>query len=65
MADSAIYHVPTTEIKWGNRVYYNNCHREGGKDYSWYADNLPSGVNAKDINIDWLFKKRWEPAMVK
>jgi pectinesterase len=53
--------VPTTNvIQWGRRVYYYNCHREGG-DYSWFANHLPSAVNEKDITVNWLFKNKWHP----
>jgi pectinesterase len=62
MRDSAIYRVPTTNmIKWGDRVYYYNCHREGGNDFAWYRDNLPAGLKANDINIKWVFGERWNP----
>ncbi|MCX6315776.1 MAG: pectinesterase family protein [Bacteroidetes bacterium] len=63
MRDSAIYRVPTTNVlQWGHRVFYYNCHRDGGNDYSWYANNLPAGVKAADITPDWLFGNRWKPA---
>jgi len=62
MKDTAIYLVPTKNIiQWGHRVYYSNCHREGGNDFSWYADNLPAGLTAKDITVRWLFGDRWLP----
>lgn len=61
MADTFIYHVPTTNIKWGERVYYYNCHRDSGNDYAWYANNLPAGVKSNDITIAWLFKNKWNP----
>ncbi len=62
MRDSAIYRVPTNNVlQWGHRVYYYNCRREGGKDFTWYANNLPAGLNAKDITVDWVFKNRWSP----
>lgn len=62
MADSDIYLVPTTNIiQWGRRVYYYNCHRDGG-DYAWYTNNLPDGVNAKNIDLNWVFKNKWNPA---
>lgn len=62
MRDSAIYLVPTTNtIKWGKRIYYSNCHREGGNDFSWYKDNLPNGLKAKDFTVNWVFGKRWNP----
>jgi pectinesterase len=63
MADSAIYHVATTNIKWGERVYYYNCHRKGGNDFNWYADNLPGGIKTDDITINWLFKNKWNPLL--
>ncbi|HTD94843.1 MAG TPA: pectinesterase family protein [Chitinophagaceae bacterium] len=63
MKDSAIYRVPTTNtIRWGHRVYYFNCHRQGGNDYSWYADNLPGSLNARDITTAWVFNNKWAPA---
>jgi len=62
MKDSAIYRVPTSNtIQWGHRVYYYNCHREGGAEFSWYANNLPAGITEKDITVDWLFKNKWKP----
>ena len=40
MRDSAIYRVQNANIlQWGHRVYYYNCHREGGNDFKWYANN--------------------------
>jgi hypothetical protein len=27
------------------------------------VNSLPSSVNEKEINIDWLFKKKWNPLM--
>jgi pectinesterase len=65
MADKDIYLVPTTNIiQWGRRVYYFNCHRDGG-DYAWHADNLEkaTGTSSSDqITLLWLFKGRWTPA---
>ena len=62
MKDSAIYRVPTNNIiQWGHRVYYNNCRREGGNDFSWYKDNLPAGVEVKNITPQWVFKNKWNP----
>ena len=62
MRDSAIYRVPTNNvIQWGDRVYYYNCKREGGNDFAWYKNNLPAGVNIKDINVNWVFGNRWMP----
>ena len=65
MADKDIYLVTTNNIlQWGRRVYYFNCHREGGKDYSWYNDNLKlaNGSPTSDkINAGWVFKNNWDP----
>jgi pectinesterase len=62
MKDTAIYLVPTNNtILWGKRTYYYNCHREGGNDYSWYSNNLPAGVKASDITVNWVFKNKWNP----
>ena len=62
MRDSAIYLVPTNNtIRWGHRVYYYNCHREGGNDFAWYADNLPAGIPASAITVKWVFGDRWSP----
>lgn len=62
MRDSAIYRVQTANtIQWGHRVYYYNCHRDGGKDFNWYANNLPAGMQANDITVNWVFKNKWNP----
>jgi pectinesterase len=62
MRDSAIYRVQTTNtIQWGHRVYYYNCHREGGNDFAWYKNNLPGDVKANEINTSWVFGNKWKP----
>ena len=65
MADQDIYRVPTNNtILWGHRVYYYNCHRDGG-DYKWHADNLasaPGAPAAEIIDADWVFKGQWPEA---
>lgn len=64
MRDSAIYRVPTSNIiLWGHRVYYYNCHREGGSDFSWHADRLPPGVSVNDITVNWVFRNKWNPVI--
>jgi pectinesterase len=64
MADKDIYLVPTANrIQWGRRVYYFNCHREGG-DYAWFNNNLTTALGspkADAITVDWLFKSKWHP----
>lgn len=62
MRDQAIYQVPTTNtIQWGERIYYYNCHREGGNDYTWYGNNLPETIKPADITSGWVFGTRWNP----
>lgn len=62
MKDAPIYLVPTSNtIRWGYRVYYYNCHREGGNDFEWHRDNLPAHIRAKDITTAWLFQNKWKP----
>lgn len=64
MADRDIYLVPTSnDIRWGRRVYYQNCHRAGG-DYAWHQDNLhtaPGSPSAQQITADWVFRGKWKP----
>ncbi len=68
MADKPIYRVPTTNlIQWGERIYYYNCHKEGG-EYSWFANNLnkaKGSPEAKEISVKWLFGNRWDPIDIK
>ncbi len=64
MADQDIYRkvVTTNVIKWGHRVYYYNCHRKGGHDFSWMGNNLEKakGSPAADIiTTKWVFGGRW------
>jgi pectinesterase len=64
MADSNIYLVPTANtIRWGKRVYYFECHREGG-DYAWMKNNFSEGKGSPDpanLNTKWLFGNKWSP----
>ncbi len=62
MADEDIYLVKTNNvIQWSKRVYYFNCHRETGNDFAWHKNNLPQGLDLKQITLDWLFKHKWYP----
>jgi pectinesterase len=62
MKDQDIYLVPTTNsIQWGRRIYYAGCHKQGGKDFAWFQDNLPSGITKKSITIAWVFGEKWNP----
>lgn len=65
LADEDIYYVSASNnpLKWGRRVYYENCHRDGG-DYTWFANNLAtakSSPTAKQINAGWVFGGQWQP----
>ncbi len=64
MADTPIYRVNTNNvIQWGHRVYFYNCHRDGG-DYKWFGNNLETAKDspkAEAINPKWLFGARWNP----
>jgi pectinesterase len=64
MKDAEIFLVPTANIiQWGRRIYYYNCSREGGNDFSWYKNNLPEGIDYKKITTKWVFGDRWNPLM--
>ncbi len=63
MADADIYlreSNPPNKIQWGKRVYYYNCHREGG-DYAWHKNNFPSTMASVKINAAWAFDNNWNP----
>ncbi len=63
MADTNIYRVKTNNtILWGDRIYYYNCHRDGG-DYKWFENNLDKAKGnpvAANIDAAWVFKDKWE-----
>jgi pectinesterase len=63
MAETNIYRVKTNNtILWGDRIYYYNCHRDGG-DYKWFENNLDKAKgNPIAVNIDaaWVFGDRWK-----
>lgn len=65
MADADIYLVPSKDpndtLKWGKRVYYYNCKRQGGNDFAWYKNNLPEGFDKSTFNESWVFDNRWNP----
>ncbi len=66
MADAEIYWVPSKEkrdsLKWGKRIYYYNCKREGGKDFTWHKNNLPTDFGINEYNVPWVFDYKWNPA---
>ena len=49
--------------RFGHRVYFHNCHRDGG-DFSWHADNLasaPKSPKPDEITAAWTFGGTWDP----
>jgi pectinesterase len=66
MADRPIAQASQAPLKWGERVYFYDCHREGG-DYPWMRDNLASAEGApkpEDVTPAWVFGARWDPLAV-
>ena len=62
MRNEAISRVDNAApFRWGHRVYYQDCRREGGGDFEWYANQLPAGISKKDITVNWVFRGRWNP----
>ena len=65
MADEKIYHAKSGgELQWGERIYFYNCHKNDGKDFAWFKDNLSSAEGApkaEDITADWVFNRKWQP----
>jgi pectinesterase len=64
MADAPIYRaVAPNAVKWGQRIYYFNCHRANG-DYAWFKNNLdtaPGSPDAKTIDALWAMDNKWNP----
>jgi pectinesterase len=52
-----------SDILWGERFYFLNCHRDGG-DYDWHRDNLMTATNAvpaEEMTAAWTFAGEWDP----
>lgn len=67
MADKKIFFAPSNPprvLQWGaDRIYFYNCHREGG-DFDWHKDNLvlaDGKLNHDQLNLLWTFKNLWNP----
>ncbi|NWF89337.1 MAG: pectin esterase [Ignavibacteriaceae bacterium] len=70
MADKKIFFAPSNPprvLRWGgNRIYFYNCHREGG-DFSWHQNNLELAEEKpipEQINAAWVFNNKWNPSEV-
>ncbi len=67
MANADIYQkaaTPANIIQWGKRVYYYNCHKDGG-DYEWHKNNLPTTLGINDITVAWVYDYKWKPVKEK
>ena len=64
MADADIYWVSSTaerdQVKWGRRVYYYNCKKEGS-NYAWLQNNLPADFGINDFSEAWVYDYKWNP----
>lgn len=65
--DSNIKYAYTDKVldpcPWGQRVYFFDCHREGG-DSGWLADNLDASDEAPEfhgVTAKWTFDEKWDP----
>jgi pectinesterase len=50
-------------VRWGERCYYQDCHRAGG-DYSWHRDNSATADGSPKpdaITAAWTFGGTWDP----
>lgn len=48
---------------WGKRVYYLNCHRDGGHS-GWLADNFEQSEERPvyhEVKPEWVFGGKWDP----
>ena len=64
MANAPIYQAASSKgLKWGQRVYFFNCHKEKG-DYVWFKNNLntaPGAPAANKIDVVWAMDNKWNP----
>lgn len=60
MKDRAIYNVPGNTLKWGHRVFYIDCTKDGAA-YAWYQNNLPKDIHKEMIDPAWVFGTKWDP----
>jgi pectinesterase len=56
MADAPIYQSGDRKLNWGHRIYYKNCHREGG-NFTWHKDN--TNLKSRDLGFKEVFGKLW------
>ncbi|MCP9770223.1 pectinesterase [Lacihabitans sp. LS3-19] len=56
MADAEIYQSGDRKLQWGHRIYYKNCHRDGG-DFAWFGNN--THLKKKDLSFKKVFGNNW------
>jgi pectinesterase len=57
MADAPIYQSGDRVLQWGHRVYYVDCHRDGG-DFAWHKNN--TSVKASELTFKTVFGEKWK-----
>jgi pectinesterase len=57
MADAPIYQSGDRVLNWGHRVYYVDCHKDGG-DFVWHKNN--TSVKASDLTFKTIFGRNWK-----
>ena len=56
MADAEIYQAGDRKLEWGTRIYYRDCHRDGG-DWRWFGDNTK--LIKRDFTVQKVFGSKW------
>lgn len=56
MADAEIYQAGDRKLEWGTRIYYRDCHRDGG-DWGWFGDNTK--LIKRDFTVQKVFGSKW------
>jgi acetyl esterase/lipase len=57
MADAPIYQSGDRVLQWGHRVYYVDCHRDGG-DFAWHKNNI--SVKVSELTFKTVFGEKWK-----
>ncbi len=56
MHDTPIYKEGSGELKWGHRIFYYNCKKDG-QPYNWYDDNFT--FHKSDFKFKSIFGEKW------
>ena len=57
MADVPIYQSGDRVLQWGHRVFYVDCHKDGG-DFAWHKNN--TSVKASELTFKTIFGEKWK-----